>query len=63
MDDVPEVKVVILSHPEVGAYGGGSEAANALAVSAIAAAVFDATGNVARRLPLKPAYVQALLKA
>ena len=63
MDDVPEVKVVILSHPEVGAYGGGSEAANALAVSAIAAAFFDATGKAARRLPLKPAYVQAILKA
>lgn len=63
MADVPEVKVVILPHPEVGAYGGGSEAANALAVSAIAAAFFDATGKPARRLPLKPAYVQGLLKA
>ena len=63
IDDVPEVKVVILPHPEVGAYGGGSEAANALAVSAIAAALFDATGKIARRLPLKPSYVQAILKA
>ena len=63
MGDVPEVKVVILNHPEVGAYGGGSEAANALAVSAIAAAFFDATGKAARRLPLKPAYVQSILKA
>jgi CO/xanthine dehydrogenase Mo-binding subunit len=63
MADVPEIKVVILNHPEVGAYGGGSEAANALAVSAIAAAFFDATGKPARRLPLKPAYVQTLLKA
>jgi CO/xanthine dehydrogenase Mo-binding subunit len=63
MADVPEVKVVILSKPEVGKYGGGSEAANALAISAIAAAVFDATGKVPRRLPLRPAYVQALLKA
>ena len=43
-------------------YGGGSEAANALAISAIAAAFHDATGKVARRLPLKPAYVQAVLK-
>jgi nicotinate dehydrogenase subunit B len=60
--DVPDVNVVILSHPEVGAYGGGSEAANALAVSAIAAAFFDATGKPARRLPLKPAYVQSVLK-
>jgi nicotinate dehydrogenase subunit B len=52
-----------LNHPEVGTYGGGSEAANALAVSAIAAAFFDATGKPARRLPLKPTYVQSLLKA
>ena len=63
MDDVPEIKVVILPHPEVGAYGGGSEAANALAVSAIAAAFYDATGKSARRLPLKAAYVQSVLKA
>jgi len=63
MADVPEMKVVILNHPEVGAYGGGSEAANALAISAIDAAFFDATGKAARRLPLKAAYVQSLLKA
>ena len=44
-------------------YGGGSEAANALAVSAIAAAFFDATGRPARKLPLRPEYVQAMLKA
>jgi CO/xanthine dehydrogenase Mo-binding subunit len=63
MADIPEIKVVILPHPEVGSYGGGSEAANALAISAIAAAFHDATGKVARRLPLKPAYVLAVLKA
>ena len=63
MADIPEVKVVILPHPEVGAYGGGSEAANALAISAIAAAFHDATGKAARRLPLKPAYVQSVLNA
>src|SRR5690242_5442820 len=63
MADVPEIKVVLLHKPEVGAYGGGSEAANALAAPAIAAALFDATGKIARRLPLKPVYVQALLKA
>ena len=62
MADVPDIKVVILSHPEVGKYGGASEAANALAVSAIAAASFDATGKPARRLPLKAAYVQSVLK-
>jgi CO/xanthine dehydrogenase Mo-binding subunit len=54
---------VLLHRPEVGSYGGGSEAANALAAPAIAAALFDATGKIMRRLPLKPAYVQAALKA
>jgi CO/xanthine dehydrogenase Mo-binding subunit len=63
MADIPEIKVVLLHRPEVGAYGGGSEAANALAAPAIAAALFDATGKIARRLPLKPEYLQTLLKA
>jgi CO/xanthine dehydrogenase Mo-binding subunit len=62
MADIPEIKVVLLHNPKVGSYGGGSEAANALAAPAIAAALHDATGKVLRRLPLKPAYVQALLK-
>jgi CO/xanthine dehydrogenase Mo-binding subunit len=63
MADIPEIKVVLLHNPKVGAYGGGSEAANALAAPAIAAALHDATGRVLRRLPLKRAYVQELLKA
>jgi nicotinate dehydrogenase subunit B len=62
MADTPEIKVVLLNNPKVGAYGGGSEGANALAAPAIAAALHDATGKVIRRLPMKPAYVQALLK-
>jgi len=62
MSDIPEIKVVLLNNPKVGTYGGGSEAANALAAPAIAAALHDATGRVLRRLPLKPPYVQALLK-
>src|SRR5271166_4746246 len=62
MSDIPEIKVVLLNSPKVGTYGGGSEAANALAAPAIAAALHDATGKVIRRLPLKPAYVQTLLK-
>lgn len=61
MADVPEIKVVLINNPKVGAYGGGSEAANALAAPAIAAAIFDATGKTPRRLPLKPAYVKAAL--
>lgn len=62
MSDIPEVKVVLLNNPKVGTYGGGSEAANALAAPAIAAALHDATRKALRRLPLKPAYVQAMLK-
>ncbi len=62
MSDIPEIKVVLLHNPKVGAYGGGSEAANALAAPAIAAALHDATGKILRRLPMKPAYVQELLK-
>jgi CO/xanthine dehydrogenase Mo-binding subunit len=62
MADIPEIKVVLLHNPKVGAYGGGSEAANALAAPAIAAALHDATGKIMRRLPMKAAYVQAALK-
>jgi CO/xanthine dehydrogenase Mo-binding subunit len=63
MADLPEIKVVLINRPEIGQYGQGSEAANALASSAIAGAFFDATGKIARRLPLKPEYVQTLLRA
>ena len=62
MSEIPEIKVVLINNPKVGTYGGGSEAANALAAPAIAAALHDATGRVLRRLPMKPAYVQAVLK-
>ena len=62
MSDIPEVKVVLLHNPKVGAYGGGSEAANALAAPAVAAALHDATGKIIRRLPMKPAYVLEVLK-
>ena len=63
MTDVPEIKVELIHNPKVGKFGGGSEAANALAAPAIAAAFHDATGRVIRRLPMKPAYVLAALKA
>jgi CO/xanthine dehydrogenase Mo-binding subunit len=62
MADIPEIKVQLIHNPKVGSYGGGSEAANALAAPAIAAAFHDATGKVIRRLPMRPAYVQAILK-
>ena len=61
MADVPEIKVVLIHNPKVGTYGGGSEAANALAAPAIAAALHDATGKFIRRLPLKAEYVKSLL--
>ena len=61
MADIPEVNVELIHSPKVGKYGGGSEAANALAAPAIAAAFHDATGRVIRRLPMKPAYVLAAL--
>jgi CO/xanthine dehydrogenase Mo-binding subunit len=63
MAEMPDVKVVITARPDVGEYGQGSESANALAAPAIAAAFFDATGKPARRLPLKPDYVKAMLTA
>jgi nicotinate dehydrogenase subunit B len=63
MADLPDINVILINRPEVGKYGQGSEAANALAPSAIAAAFLDATGKVARRIPLKSEYVQALLRA
>jgi CO/xanthine dehydrogenase Mo-binding subunit len=63
MADVPEIKVVMINRPEVGTYGQGSEAANALAAPAIAGALLDATGKTARQLPMKPEYVRALLSA
>jgi CO/xanthine dehydrogenase Mo-binding subunit len=63
MADMPQIKVVLVHRPEVGSYGGGSEAANALASPAIAAAFHDATGKPARKLPLRPNKVMELLKA
>jgi len=62
MADIPEIKVELIHNPTVGKYGGGSEAANALAAPAIAAAFHDATGKSIRRLPMKPAYALAALK-
>ena len=63
MADIPEIKVELISNPKVGKFGGGSEAANALAAPAIAAAFHDTTGKALRRLPLKPVYVLSALKA
>ncbi len=63
MAEMPELKVVIAGNADASIYGQGSESANALAAPAIAAAFFDATGKPARRIPLRPDYVKAMLAA
>jgi nicotinate dehydrogenase subunit B len=63
MAEMPELRVVIAGDADADIYGQGSESANALAAPAIAAAFFDATGKPARRIPLKPDYVKAMLSA
>jgi CO/xanthine dehydrogenase Mo-binding subunit len=62
MQETPEISVVHVPREDKG-FGGGSEAANALAPPAVAAAFHDATGVHPHRIPLTPAYVSALLKA
>jgi CO/xanthine dehydrogenase Mo-binding subunit len=59
---MPEIKLVHVPREDKG-FGTGGEAANAVAPAAIAAAFFDATGVPARRLPLTPKHVQAMLKS
>jgi CO/xanthine dehydrogenase Mo-binding subunit len=61
MEEMPEIQVVQISRDDKG-FGGGSEAANAVVPPAVAAAIFDATGVYARRIPLTPDYVTKLLK-
>ncbi len=61
MVETPEIKIVQLSRDDKG-FGGGSEAANAVCMPAVVAALFDATGVQPRRIPLTPAYVTTLLK-
>jgi CO/xanthine dehydrogenase Mo-binding subunit len=62
MQEMPDIKVVQLSRDDRG-FGGGSEAANAVCPGAVAAAFFDATGVKARRIPLTPTHVAALLRS
>lgn len=58
MAEMPEIRIELVHRPETGTYGQGSETSNALAASAIASAVFDATGKPIRRLPLRPDLVK-----
>jgi nicotinate dehydrogenase subunit B len=62
MEELPEIKVVQISRDDKG-FGGGSEAANAIVPPAVAAAIFDATGVVVRRMPFTAEYVKSALKA
>jgi nicotinate dehydrogenase subunit B len=63
MEEMPEVRIELVHRPETGVHGQGSETSNALAPSAIASAVFDATGKPVRRLPLRPDIVRAAMFA
>jgi CO/xanthine dehydrogenase Mo-binding subunit len=60
MTEMPEIKVIQISHDDKG-FGGGGEAPNALVPPAVAGAFFDATGVPPRQLPLTAAYVTSLL--
>jgi CO/xanthine dehydrogenase Mo-binding subunit len=61
MKDLPDINVVVVNNPSVGAYGGAGEGPNGFVQAAIANAVFDATGKQPRRLPLLPKYIRTLL--
>jgi CO/xanthine dehydrogenase Mo-binding subunit len=61
MAETPEITVVHTSHDDRG-FANGAEAANATPTQAVAAAFYDATGVAARRLPLTPDHVKALLR-
>jgi CO/xanthine dehydrogenase Mo-binding subunit len=61
ISELPAIKIVVIDNPSVGAIGGAGEGPNGFVPAAIAAAVFDATGKQARRLPLTPKYIRTLL--
>jgi CO/xanthine dehydrogenase Mo-binding subunit len=58
--EVPEVQVELVSRPDT-PWSSAGEAGTVASASAVANAVYDATGKRVRRLPLTPAYVQSLL--
>jgi CO/xanthine dehydrogenase Mo-binding subunit len=59
-DEVPEVDVVLLDHPELPPLGAG-EASQGPIAAAIANAIFHATGARVRELPFTPDRVKAAL--
>src|SRR5262249_32187490 len=58
--DVPEVKLELISHPDL-PWSSAGEAGTVATAAALANAVFDATGKHPCRLPLEPDYVKTLL--
>ncbi len=52
-EDVPDVDIVLLNHPEMPSLGGG-EASTVPGAAAIANAIFDAIGVRLREVPLNP---------
>jgi CO/xanthine dehydrogenase Mo-binding subunit len=60
--EIPEVVIDLIDRPEEVPWGGG-EPTCAVVPSAIAGAVFEATGLRLRSVPFKPAKVLAALKA
>ena len=63
MRDMPDINVIVVNNPSVGAYAGAGEGPNGFVQAAIASAVFDATGKQPRQLPLLPKYIRSLLAA
>lgn len=59
--DIPEVEIVLISHPELGFLGAG-EASIIPVPAAIANAVFDAIGVRVRDIPLTPERVLSALR-
>ena len=55
------MKVSIINRPDLNVVGMGGEAPNGLPQSTLMAALHDATGVMARTLPLRPAFVRSLL--
>jgi CO/xanthine dehydrogenase Mo-binding subunit len=60
-EDVPDIDVVLINHPDMPALGAG-EPAIAPVPAAIGNAVFDATGVRLHEVPLTPERVRAALK-
>jgi CO/xanthine dehydrogenase Mo-binding subunit len=61
-EDVPDVEIVLINHPEMEA-GGAGEASSVPVPAAIANAVFDAVGVRLREAPFTPERVLAALRA